>query len=110
MSVLSALTFEEWCEQFKPVSNHIDPFNSSFAAHGAGGDEEYGIMFETFGEELGYVAAAARTAPRTVWTYVDGDGGTYVINGMHFVNRIGYFVTRVPAVADTDYEIIVSRD
>jgi hypothetical protein len=31
-----------------------------------------------------------------VWTYVDGDDGTYVTNGYHLVNRIGYFITEVP--------------
>lgn len=102
------LSFDDWCQRFKPVINHIDPFNSSFANYGAGGDEEHGIMFETFGDELKYVAETARAKPNTVWTYVDGDGGTYVINGMHFVNRIGYFVTKLPA--DADYEIIVSKD
>jgi len=46
----------------------------------------------------------------TVWTYVDGDSGTYVVKGMQFVNRIGYFITRLPANHETDYEILVSKD
>lgn len=99
------LSFDDWCQRFKPVINHIDPFLSSFAFSG---DEEYGIMFETFGDELKHVAETARAKPNTVWTYVDGEGGTYIINGMHFVNRIGYFITKLPA--DADYEIVVSKD
>ena len=53
-------------------------------------------MFETFGVELGYVLATADLKPNHVWTLVEGDGGTYVVNGYHLVNRIGYFVTQVP--------------
>lgn len=35
--------------------------------------------------------------PLTVWTEVDGcDGGTTVLNGYHYVNRLGYFITEVP--------------
>jgi hypothetical protein len=40
---------------------------------------------------------------------VDGDDGTYIVNGYHLVNRIHYFITEIPfegeflEVLDTDY-------
>jgi hypothetical protein len=84
------LNFEDWEYRYKPVKNHLDD-NASFQdEHGNG------IMFETFGDELQYVLGVASKEPDRVWTYVDGDDGTYVTNGYHLVNRIGYFITDVP--------------
>lgn len=49
------------------------------------------------------------------WEYVDGEGWqknggnldtTFIGDGFHFVNRIGYFVTGVPADENTDYNIL----
>jgi hypothetical protein len=54
-------------------------------------------MYETFGAEEDFV----RQQPaNNVWTWVDGDEGTFIVAGMAYVNRIGYFVTSEPW---TDY-------
>jgi phosphate-selective porin len=84
------MNFEEWLDKYKPVNNHLVN-NASFQDENGNG-----IMFETYGIELGYVLGVASHRPNTVWTYVDGDEGTYVTNGYHLVNRIGYFITSVP--------------
>jgi hypothetical protein len=84
------MNFEEWLEKYQPVDNHLDN-NASFQDENGNG-----IMFETFGDELQYVLSIANNEPNQVWTYVDGDDGTYVTNGYHLVNRIGYFITSVP--------------
>jgi len=84
---LIQLTEDEWFEQFKPIPNHLDK-NASF------NDDENGYMFETYGEELEFVQAQD---PNRIWTYGDGDdGGTYISDGYHVVNRIGYFITALP--------------
>ena len=89
------LTFDEWCEQYKPIKNHIDT-NASFD----------GEMFETYGEELEFVKAADEDR---IWMYGDGDdGGSYIWNGWHFVNRIGYFITEVPCPDNTTIQVRVS--
>jgi hypothetical protein len=77
---------QEWFDTYKPVTNHLD----DTASLG-------GIMFETYGEELDYVLNAPK---KNVWTYLDGDGGIYIINGYHLVNRLGYIVTEVPWLQD----------
>jgi hypothetical protein len=41
---------------------------------------------------------------------VDGDGGTYIVDGYHLVNRIGYFITQNARQDDQFYEVIVSQD
>jgi len=89
------MDFDEWFDTYKPIPNNIDT-NASFDGH----------MFETYGDEVEFVKKAD---PAYIWTYGDGDdGGSYVWNGWHFVNRIGYFITEVPCPADTTIQIRVS--
>jgi hypothetical protein len=89
------LTWEQWLEQFKPIANL---FNQ---------DAPYdGLMFETYGDEHSKVQELAGIHPLRVWTVVEGDEGDLVItNGYHYVNRIGYFITELPAESDKFYEI-----
>jgi hypothetical protein len=64
-------------------------------------------MFETYGPELDFVQDQDN---RNVWTYVDSDLGTSLLNGYYTVNRIGYFVTANAWDAGSDYCIEISRD
>jgi len=93
------MTIEEWDEEFCPMVNPFDT-NASFG----------GTMFETYDKELGFVLGVNSTASQKVWTYVDGDGGTYIVDGYHLVNRIGYFITQNARQDDQFYEVIVSQD
>jgi hypothetical protein len=91
------MDFEEWVEQYKPISNHIDT-NASFD----------GTMFETYGDEVEFVKSQS---PANIWMYGDGDdGGSFIWAGWGYVNRIGYFVTEVPFPPDTDIQIRVSHN
>ena len=96
MSVMyKTLTWKEFEEQFKPIKNHFssDP------------DQQ---MFETYGEEVEFVIS--KVEENKVWTWADGDYCSYVSNGYHYVNRIGYYVCEVPYDEDTEYEIITSTE
>lgn len=94
------LTFDEWLEQYKPITNHIDP-NASFQD-----DEGNGIMFETYGDEVEFVKSQS---PDKIWMYGDGDdGGSYIWSGWGFVNRLGYFITEVPCPPNTTIQVKVS--
>ena len=85
---LIELTEDEFDDRFPLVPNHINP--SAGWAIGEGG----GCLFETFGEEFAFIR---RQDPLKVWTLVDGDDGDmYVVNGLHFVNRVGYLLSTVP--------------
>lgn len=89
------LTFEEWVEKYKPITNHIDT-NASFD----------GLMFETYGDEVEFVKQAGNGH---IWMYGDGDdGGSYIWNGWGFVNRIGYFITEIPFTPDCTIQVQVS--
>lgn len=97
---MTTMTYEEWVDKFKPTYNHLVR-DASFE----------GTMFETYGAELDYVLSITRATPLSrVWTYIDGEGGTYIVEGYRLVNRIGYFITEVPYEEDSFYEIQVSED
>jgi hypothetical protein len=92
---LIELTFDEWLDTYKPITNHIDT-NASFQDESGNG-----IMFETYGEEVDFVK---QQDPNKIWMYGSGDdGGTYIWSGWGFVNRLGYFITEVPF---SDSEIV----
>lgn len=86
------MTYEEWADVYKPKINHLVKTETN--------------LFETYGIELGYVLSTADYQPDTVWTLVDGDEGTYIIDGYHLVNRIGYFITEVPYTGHTPLEVL----
>lgn len=95
MDTFIEMDFDEWCDTYKPIQNHIDT-NASFD----------GAMFETYGDEVAFVKEHDGAY---IWTYGDGDdGGSYIWNGWSFVNRIGYFITSVPCPPDTTIQIKVS--
>lgn len=73
------MTYDYWVNNFKPETNSIRN----------NGD----LAYETYGDEGEWVA---RFNPEYVWTEVDGDSGTYIISGYHFVNRIQYYITEEP--------------
>jgi hypothetical protein len=99
----NTLTFEDWMQKYKPMVNHLDS-NASFQ------DENgVGIMFETYGKELEYVLSIANTEPNRVWTYMDGDIGTFIGDGYHLVNRIGYFITEVPNEENSFVEVSIDE-
>jgi len=93
------MDFDEWCDTYKPIVNHIDE-------HASFDNGDGGIMFETYGDEVEFVKSQS---PDKIWMYGDGDdGGSYVWSGWGFVNRLGYFITEVPCPPNTTIQIRVS--
>lgn len=83
------MTYEQWVQVFKPIKNH---FNELAPLDGT--------MFETFDRELQHVRQANED---NIWTLVEGDENEWIlVNGFHFVNRVGYVITEVPFVARPD--------
>jgi hypothetical protein len=87
---LIELTEDEFDAQYPLHRNHLNP-NATW-----GFADDGGCLFETYGEELRFVLAQD---PSTIWTFLDGDDGQYVVSGYHLVNRIGYLVSTI-AVPD----------
>jgi hypothetical protein len=72
-------TYDAWVETFKPIKNHLVKYDQ--------------LHFETYDGEYDYVKSIH---PNFVWTEVDGDEGTYIVAGLHWVNRIHYYITENP--------------
>jgi hypothetical protein len=95
------MTFDKWVETFSPITN-TTTVNAPFD----------GCMYETYGADLAVVTKRAANinaaASRKVWTVVENDAGDrIVVDGYHRVNRMGYFITAVPAGAGTQYEVTI---
>ncbi|CAB4185211.1 hypothetical protein UFOVP1130_15 [uncultured Caudovirales phage] len=95
------MTVEQWEDKYKPVMNHLDK-DASW-----GTDDEGGVLYDYTGAEGDYVMKVASVQPHKVWTWVDGDDGSYIVDGYHWVNRIGYFITAIPSEFDEDITIKV---
>ena len=72
-------TYQSWVDTFQPITNSIRN----------NGD----LAYETYGEEMEFIR---NTDPKFIWTEVDGDNGTYLEAGYHYVNRIQYYITTKP--------------
>ena len=95
--ILIELTEDEFDVQYPLVPNHINP-SASWAFGNAGG-----CLFETYGEEFEFVR---RYDPSKVWTLVDGDAGDmYLVSGLHYVNRVGYLLSRNPIPENTTVQV-----
>jgi hypothetical protein len=56
--------------------------------------EEGSMAFETYGEDLAFVANQKH---RHIWTVIDGESGILtIVAGYHIVNRIHYIITIKP--------------
>jgi hypothetical protein len=75
-------TYSAWADTFKPIKNTISKYPDDNLIH-----------FETYGEEFEFVQKADN---KHIWTEVDGDEGSYIVAGYHFVNRIHYYITENP--------------
>ena len=71
MTTIISITEDEWIDQYNPS------------------DE----MLETYGEEYEKVL---KTDVSFIWTLVETDYGELISSGYAYVNRIGYYIARVP--------------
>jgi hypothetical protein len=57
-------------------------------------------MYETYDPDLAVIEAQD---DHKVLTLVEYEGREFLTTGMHFVNRIGYYITKEPWTKDADY-------
>lgn len=96
MTTINDKAVDTWEAKYKPIKNHINP------SAGWGTDDEDGILFETYGDEFEFVREYNE---KNVWTWVDGDNGTYIVTGLCMVNRIGYFITEEPHTYTEEFQV-----
>ena len=93
------LTTDEFFRWYQPQQNPFDD-NASYD----------GCMFETYGKEHDHIKLVNDFAPDRIWTMLDCEGKTIVANGYHFVNRIGYIITELPAPEGMYFEVLDEND
>lgn len=87
------MTYEQFVKNYKPVKNHL-----------VEGGAFNGTMFETYGEEFGYLRdLIAEGKGNRIWTYVCEGNSEMIIPGLRFVNRVGYFVTENDLQNDNEF-------
>ena len=91
---LVELTEDQFFAQFKPIRNHLNS-NASYE----------GCMFETFDAELAEIKQTLAIKPLNIWTIVNVDGEMIISQGYHYVDRVGYLITEIPAQEDMQYNI-----
>ena len=69
--------------------------------------ENYGYLFETYGDDFEFVKAQS---PEYVWTVVEGDLGSYLVQGVRFVNRLNYLIATKPYKEGEPYEYVYHLD
>ena len=86
MSDCQLLTEDDFDSRFTPVPNHLNQDATwSF-------NDGPGCLFDVDGQEFAFVQGQD---PAKIWTLVDGLGDEmYVLSGLHYVNRVGYLITR----------------
>jgi hypothetical protein len=89
------MAYEVWLAQYQPIDNHLYP-DAPFD----------GKMFETFGSEVSFVQSQLK---ENIWTLCEHDGATVLSPGYWRVNRMGYFLCRVPWEGQPD-DIVVEVD
>ena len=100
MSQDNIIGWTEWEEKYKPIPNPLaDGYNNNL----------WDCMFETFGDDLDALKALA-SEDYYIWTMVDNNPNSIYLDimpGMHWINRMGYFVTEK---GWTDKDLVVSND
>jgi hypothetical protein len=75
------MNYEEWQSAFCPVRTDTHTVHGSY-------------IFQPYGDDLDFVRDLCDR--QRVWTLLETDEGERIVEGMRFVNRIGYFVTVRP--------------
>jgi hypothetical protein len=92
------ISFDAWAEKYKPIKNTITKYPDTSADFD---------QFETYGEEWEFIKTQD---PHNVWTYIDGDSSSLLVQGTAYVNRISYYVCEVPWTDGPDETVVISVD
>lgn len=80
------MNLDDWISNFHPIEN---PGGQGLEI------DDRNFMFETYGDEFEKIRNAYREDPLKVWTLLEPTDEQFIVEGLHFVNRIGYFITQI---------------
>lgn len=92
MNTMIQLDFDEWVRDFKPLTFDVN------------GIDIQRYLIDLDSQEVSTQSALHRAEPDCVWSFVEGDGVTGIVNGV-VDDATAYLVTEVPANDEAEYLI-----
>lgn len=91
----------EWFERYQPRNDMLEGKETGFALN------DQPICFESYGKDLAQVLRQADEDESKVWSLIEGeDDKLYVVSGYHWINCLGYALTKVAAPTVGEIEIL----
>lgn len=81
---------------FKEIQEYYDSFSEEEAL--ARWESDYAIVYGSAEDILDFPPEGL--SPNRIWTLLEGDEGTYVSSGYHYVNRMGYIIANRPFLSN----------
>ncbi|MBC8523008.1 hypothetical protein H8D29_03675 [PVC group bacterium] len=82
------LSESEWVDKYKPIT-----VPDGIPSGGWTDEDGRDTLFETYDEAITEIR---KHDNKYVWTLIEEDDKQFITEGVHWVNRMGYFVTEVP--------------
>ena len=103
MDKVITMSVEEWIEKFNPIYR-----KSELSELLADSYDLNDYMFDTYGEDIEELRKlASKYSGLHFWTWLSEGDMEWISEGIRYVNRMGYFVTREPAIENVAYDIII---
>lgn len=90
------MTYDHWLKTYKPIPN---PRPNGMNYVNALGDETYG-SFDSYNDEDKEILSAIPA--NRVWTLTNEDNHDYLLNGVHWINRMEYYICEIPFEDDLE--------
>lgn len=100
---METITEDQFWADYVPIQNHLIPEDDDGLAWD-------GCLFETLRPDLDYVRDQNKQRPDRIWTLLEADDGLVISSGMHYVNRVGLFITEKPWTETTVTEILEGQN
>lgn len=91
---MKTIQWEEFVETYQPYQNP----NTKEGSYN-------NYLFDSYQEVIDFSVNIPEFTKNQIWTLVDGDyEESWIISGLHIVNRMGYFVTRIEAKEEIEVD------
>jgi len=93
------ITYKEWVDTYKPILNK-NKYGQNYVS--VQGEESYGA-FDVYDDDDKEMLQ--NTEYQYIWTLTNEDNHDYLLSGVHYVNRMEYYICAVPFAEGEDITI-----
>jgi len=94
MNMIS-LTLGEWKNKYKPLKD---------------GKVRLKFLDPAIDENMAELNKIKIESPRTIWTEKKSGGTWFIQNGIHFADRMGFYITEIPYEEDTEIYVLEEEE